>query len=103
MPSGDLSGQIGHDASVTYAKMYCHGIATLALAEAYAMTHDPLIAGPLRDAVKYTWNAQDARSGGRRYLPGHPGDLSQFGCKPWPCAAPSAQELLSSLKIAVAC
>jgi hypothetical protein len=81
MPSGDLSGpkQIGQDASVTNARMYCHGIATLALAEAYAMTHDDALRQPLLLAVGYTLHAQDPRSGGWRYRPGDPGDLSQFG------------------------
>jgi hypothetical protein len=81
MPSGDLSGpkQIGNDASVTNARMYCHGIATLALAEAYALTHDPAVREPLLRAVQYTLAAQDPRGGGWRYRPGDAGDLSQFG------------------------
>lgn len=81
MPSGDLSGpkQIGNDASVTNARMYCHGIATLALAEAYAMTHDAALREPLTRAVRYTLSAQDLRGGGWRYRPGDSGDLSQFG------------------------
>ena len=81
MPSGDLSGpkQIGNEPSVTTARMYCHGIATLALAEAFAMTHDETIREPLERAVRYTLAAQDPRGGGWRYRPGDPGDLSQFG------------------------
>jgi hypothetical protein len=81
MPSGDLSGpkQIGNDNSVTNAKMYCHGIATLAMAEAYGMTHDPALLEPLKRAAQFTINAQDPRGGGWRYYPGDPGDLSQFG------------------------
>lgn len=81
MPSGDLSGkkQIGNDASVTNARMYCHGIATLALAEAYALTHDAAIREALVRAVQYTLAAQDPRGGGWRYRPGDAGDLSQFG------------------------
>lgn len=81
MPSGDLSGpkQIGSDASVTNARMYCHGIATLALAEAYALTHDVAVREPLLRSVRYTLDAQDPRGGGWRYRPGDAGDLSQFG------------------------
>ena len=81
MPSGDLSGpqQTGSDASVTNARMYCHGIATLAMAEAYALTHDAAVREPLLRAVKYTLAAQDPRGGGWRYRPGDAGDLSQFG------------------------
>jgi hypothetical protein len=40
MPSGDMSGpkQAGSDPSVLNSRMYCHSIATLAVAEAYAMS-----------------------------------------------------------------
>ncbi|MCA9128503.1 MAG: terpene cyclase/mutase family protein [Planctomycetales bacterium] len=81
MPSGDLSGpkQVGGDTTVLNARMYCHGIATLALAEAYAMTHDAAIQPALMRAAQYTINAQDVRGGGWRYRPREPGDLSQFG------------------------
>ena len=81
MPSGDLSGpkQVGGDASVLNARMYCHGIAMLALAEAYAMTHDVALREPLTLAIGYSLQAQDPRGGGWRYRPGDPGDLSQFG------------------------
>ncbi len=91
-PSGDLSGpkQIGHEPSVTNAKMYCHGIATLAMAEAFAMTHDPALQHPLMMATRFTLSAQDKRSGGWRYRPGDPGDLSQFG---WQVMALRSAEL----------
>ncbi|MEZ6135431.1 MAG: hypothetical protein R3C53_11030 [Pirellulaceae bacterium] len=81
MPSGDLSGpkQVGADASVLNARMYCHSIATLALAEAYAMTRDAFLKDSLLRAAQYSINAQDPRGGGWRYKPGEPGDLSQFG------------------------
>ncbi len=79
--SGDLSGpkQIGQSPSATNARMYCHGIATLALAEAYVMTHDPRIKPALVKATEFTRGMQDRISGGWRYLPQEPGDLSQFG------------------------
>ncbi|GIW97974.1 MAG: squalene--hopene cyclase [Pirellulaceae bacterium] len=81
MPSGDLSGpkQIGRAPVVLNARMYCHGIATLALAEAFALSGDAAILPALRRACDYTVRAQDARGGGWRYMPGDPGDLSQFG------------------------
>lgn len=81
MPSGDLSGpkQVGNENSVLNARMYCHSIATLALAEAYAMTLDPALRDSLLRAAQYSINAQDVRGGGWRYRPRDPGDLSQFG------------------------
>lgn len=81
MPSGDLSGpkQVGGEKSVLNARMYCHSIASLALAEAYAMTQEPGLKDALIKAAQYSINAQDVRGGGWRYRPGDPGDLSQFG------------------------
>ncbi|MFO0943077.1 MAG: hypothetical protein U0930_20270 [Pirellulales bacterium] len=83
MPSGDLSGpkQIGNEQSVVNARMYCHSIAFLALAEAHAMTHDQIIREGLIKAAQFTLAAQDVRGGGWRYRPGDPGDLSLFGWK----------------------
>lgn len=83
MPSGDLSGpkQIGNEQSVVNARMYCHSIAFLALAEAHAMTHDQVIREGLIKAAQFTLAAQDVRGGGWRYRPGDPGDLSLFGWK----------------------
>lgn len=81
MPSGDLSGpkQVGQDRGVLNARMYCHSIATLALAEAYAMTGDRVLREALLSAAQYSINAQDPRGGGWRYRPLDAGDLSQFG------------------------
>jgi hypothetical protein len=81
MPSGDLSGpkQVGSDRGVLNARMYCHSIATLALAEAYAMTGDTVLREALLKATQYSINAQDPRGGGWRYRPLDAGDLSQFG------------------------
>ncbi len=83
MPSGDLSGpqQIGNERGVINARMYCHSIAMLALAEAYAMTRESALRDTLLRAAQFSINAQDARGGGWRYQPGDPGDLSLFGWK----------------------
>lgn len=61
-----------------FAAMYCHGMASLALAEAYALTGDPQLYPPLRRALDYTLVAQHV-GGGWRYQPHDPGDMSQFG------------------------
>jgi hypothetical protein len=58
--------------------MYCHGIASLALSEAYALTGDRRLHEPVRRAVNYTLAAQHV-GGGWRYQPHDAGDLSQFG------------------------
>jgi hypothetical protein len=62
-----------------FASMYCHGIATLALSEAYAMTADARIHSYVRRAADYTIRSQHPATGGWRYLPNDRGDTSQFG------------------------
>ena len=71
---GNLAGR-----AEVYAYMYCHGMAALALSEAYAMTGDPRLARPVRRAVAYTVAAQNLASGGWRYKPNERGDTSQLG------------------------
>jgi hypothetical protein len=82
-PSGDLSGrtQVGQDPTVRYARMYSHGMAGLAIAEAYAMTGDPSLLPPLQAAATYSLQAMNPRTGGWRYdfASDDPGDTSQFG------------------------
>lgn len=71
-------GNLAGDARV-FEKMYCHGIALLALSEAFALTGDPRLQPTLRDAVAYSVNSQHPTEGGWRYQPGDRGDISQFG------------------------
>ncbi len=59
--------------------MYSHGIASIALAEAYGMTRDPLLERPVRLAVEFIDAARNRRVGGWRYRPGQPGDTSIMG------------------------
>ncbi len=58
--------------------MYSHAIASLALCEAYAMTHDSSLKGPAQKAVDFIAFAQN-EAGGWRYEPKQPGDLSVTG------------------------
>ena len=60
-------------------RMYDHGICTIVLCEAYAMTQDPNLARPAQAAVNFIVNAQDTQGGGWRYVPGMPGDTSVVG------------------------
>ena len=61
---------------LTEGTMYGQGVATLALAEALAMTGDDMLAQPVTDAVKFIVTAQDHYGGGWRYLPGQSGDTT---------------------------
>jgi hypothetical protein len=70
---GNLSGRAS-----LFARMYCHGIATLAISEAYAVTGDRRLKPYVSRAIGYTIGAQHP-SGGWRYQPGDQGDMSQFG------------------------
>jgi hypothetical protein len=83
-PEGHLGGAAGN-----YARMYCHGIATLAVSEALAMSGDRRLQPYLGQAVDYTLRSQDPHAGGWRYHPGQAGDLSQFG---WQLMALSSAE-----------
>jgi hypothetical protein len=62
-----------------YAQMYCHSMATFALAEAQAMTGDRRLEPAVTKAVDYCVAAQQPASGGWRYRPGDSGDTSQLG------------------------
>jgi hypothetical protein len=64
-----------------FAAMYCHGIATLAVSEAFALSGDDRLLPGLQRALQFTINAQSS-AGGWRYRPNEPtdpGDMSQFG------------------------
>jgi hypothetical protein len=71
---GNLAGE-----AAPFEFMYCHAMAACALSEAYGMTHDARLSGPVRKAVNYTLRAQDPVGGGWRYKPGDAGDTSQMG------------------------
>ncbi len=77
---GYLGGNATH-----YAQMYCHGMATYALAEAYGMQEDGASPGrlelraPLERAIRYTISQQNTSDGGWRYVKGQQGDMSMFG------------------------
>jgi hypothetical protein len=71
--------------------MYCHGIAFLAISEAYAMTGDARLKPFVQRAQQYTLLAQIPHDGGWRYQPGDiQGDMSQFG---WQVMALRSAEL----------
>ncbi len=84
-PNGNLGGS-----AEVYSFMYCHGISTFALSEAYAMTGDKRLEKPLRAALAYTLSAQHPTTGGWRYQPQETGDTSQLG---WQLMALKSAEL----------
>jgi hypothetical protein len=63
-----------------YAQMYCHSMATFALAEAEAMTGDRRLDAAVMKSVNFSLRAQDSKTGSWRYRPSDsPGDTSQLG------------------------
>ena len=58
---------------------YSHGICTIAVCEAYAMTQDPALAEPAQALVNEIIYAQDPFGGGWRYTARQPGDTSVTG------------------------
>jgi hypothetical protein len=59
--------------------MYSHGLASIALCEAYAMTKDPALRMHAQRAVDFIVEAQDPSGGGWRYNPRQAGDTSVVG------------------------
>ena len=59
--------------------MYSHGIASIVMCEAYAMTHDKELLAPAQLAVNFIVYAQDPVGGGWRYNPKQAGDTSAVG------------------------
>jgi hypothetical protein len=78
-------------------RMYNHGIAALALAEAAGMTGDKKVRAAAVKAAKFCVYAQNRRDGGWRYSPRHrDSDTSVFG---WQVMAMRSAELAGDWKI----
>ncbi|MCG8653021.1 MAG: terpene cyclase/mutase family protein, partial [Pirellulales bacterium] len=73
-PNGSMAGS-----AAVYAANYSHGMAALAMCEAAAITRDVSAIESARRAVNYSISQQHPQTGGWRYLPNDPGDLSQLG------------------------
>jgi hypothetical protein len=59
--------------------MYSHGLATIALCEAFGMTGDKTVGYAAQGAVNFIMKAQNPATGGWRYNPGDDGDTSVLG------------------------
>jgi len=68
-------GALNHDGG----RMYGHGLCSIVLCEAYAMTHDKGLYKPAQAAVNFICYAQDPVGGGWRYSPRERGDTSVVG------------------------
>ncbi|QEG38689.1 Prenyltransferase and squalene oxidase repeat protein [Roseimaritima ulvae] len=73
-PDGSLAGR-----ATQFARTYSHGMATLAMCEAAAMTKDPQAIAAARAAIAYSQRQQHPTTGGWRYRRGETGDTSQLG------------------------
>ncbi len=73
-----LMGRQAKDGSYS-TEMYSHGIATIAMCEAYGLTSDPRIKLSAQRAFNFIAAAQDPAGGGWRYKPKQAGDLSVTG------------------------
>lgn len=86
-------GYLGGKATY-YDQMYCHGIATYALAEAYGMQNDPTHFSELREAVSrgvwYITQTQNTDGGWRYRVGASLSDMSMFG---WQLMALKSAEL----------
>lgn len=73
-----LIGKQGRDGSYS-TDMYAHGIAAIAMCEAYGLTSDPRIKLSAQRALNFIATAQDSAGGGWRYAPKQAGDTSVTG------------------------
>lgn len=72
-------GAVGGSFYEPDGNMYSHGLATIAICEAYAMTKDRDLLYPAQAAINFTVYAQDETTGGWRYAPKSGGDTSVVG------------------------
>jgi hypothetical protein len=76
---GDLRTSLDHVVPEGRSAMYAHGIASMALCEAYGMTLDRTLIRPCKESIDFIAESQDPNGGGWRYSPGEPGDTSVVG------------------------
>lgn len=62
-----------------YTRFYGHGLATIALCEAYGMTRDPALREPAERGIAFIVRAQSPEFGGWRYTPRKETDTSVTG------------------------
>jgi hypothetical protein len=77
-PNGDLFVPLD-DRSNASVWLYSHGIAAIAMCEAYGMTQDPELREPAQKAIDFIVASQHKERGGWRYSPGAESDTSVSG------------------------
>ena len=75
----DRGGMKAGDLAQGGGSMYSHGLASIVLCEAYAMTHDKGLMVPAQLSLNHIVYAQDPVGGGWRYAPRQAGDTSVVG------------------------
>jgi len=88
-PNGDLYVPMDRKSNEN-ARLYSHGIAAIALCEAYGMTGDKALREPAQRAINFIIASQDRQGGGWRYTPGTDSDTSVSG---WQLMALKSGEL----------
>ena len=76
--NGDLY-VMDENQSAESVRLYSHGIAALALTEAYGMTQDPRLCVSAQLAIDFIVDSQHPELGGWRYVPGKSSDTSVTG------------------------
>jgi len=97
-PDGDLFLPLD-PRSVQNVRLYSHGIASIALCEAYGMTREARLRQPAQRALDFIVASQSQEEGGWRYTPGHGSDTSVSG---WQVMALKSGEL-SGLSVPSRC
>jgi hypothetical protein len=69
----------GADRGFFGGDMYSHGLATIAMCEAYGLTSDPMLKNSAQLGINYICSAQDPAGGGWRYAARQAGDTSVTG------------------------
>jgi hypothetical protein len=69
----------GYDPNSDPTNYYSHGIAAIALCEAYGMTQDRTLRGPAQKAIDFIVKSQDPSRGGWRYIAQQGSDTSVTG------------------------
>jgi hypothetical protein len=97
-PDGDLYIPM-EKISNESAWLYSHAIASIALCEAYGMTHDPKLLEPAQKSLDFIVRSQNPKLGGWRYSPRDGSDTSVTG---WQTTAIKTGELVG-LKVPKRC